>query len=94
MILALIKLQPKNVTKAWRIQIGDSNPDLWSTGVVLHQLSYQANLELVVVWVDEKPVRMMATYQFYIYDVNYVMVTGLEITPKKVQLCDSRSFLT
>lgn len=92
MILALIKLQRKNVRKAWRIQIGDSNPDLWSAGVVLHQLSYQANLELVVVWVDDKAVRMMAT--IYIYDVNYVMVTGLEITPKKVQLCDPRSFLT
>lgn len=58
MILAQIKLQRKNVTKAWRIQIGDSNPDLWSTGVVLHQWSYQANSELVVVWVDEKPVRI------------------------------------
>ena len=44
-----------------RPEVGDSNPDLWSAGVVLHQLSYQANLELVVVWVDEKPVRMMAT---------------------------------
>ena len=35
---------------------GDSNPDLCDTAAVLHQLSYRANWELVVMWVDFKPV--------------------------------------
>ena len=37
---------------------GDSNPnpDLCDADAVLHLLSYQANLEQVVVWVDSKPV--------------------------------------
>ena len=34
----------------------DSNPDFWDAGAVLHQLSHQANWELVIVWVDEKPI--------------------------------------
>ena len=34
----------------------DSNPDLCSAGVVLYQLSYQANWELVIVWVYDEPV--------------------------------------
>ena len=34
----------------------DSNPDLWvDAGAVLHQLSYQANWEQIVMWVDYKP---------------------------------------
>ena len=33
----------------------DSNPDLFDSGAVLHQLSYQANWELIVIWVDFKP---------------------------------------
>ena len=37
---------------------GDSNPDLCDAGAVLHQLSYQANWEQVVVWVDYKLVDM------------------------------------
>ena len=34
----------------------DSNPDLCDAGAVLHQLSSQVNWELVITWVDEKPV--------------------------------------
>ena len=34
----------------------DSNPDLCDAGAVLHQLSYQANWELVTKWVYDKPV--------------------------------------
>ena len=34
----------------------DSNPDLCGAGAVLHQLSYQANCEPVVMWLDYKPV--------------------------------------
>ena len=33
----------------------DSNPDLCDAGAVLHQLSYQANWEQIVMWVDYKP---------------------------------------
>ena len=33
---------------------GDSNPDLCNAGAVLYQLSYQANTELVVMWVNDK----------------------------------------
>ena len=33
----------------------DSNPDLSDAGAVLHQLSSQNNLGLVVMWVDRKP---------------------------------------
>ena len=32
----------------------NSNPDLCDAGAVLYQLSYQANWELVVMWVDDK----------------------------------------
>ena len=31
----------------------DSNPDLRDAGAVLHQLSYQANWKLIVMWVDD-----------------------------------------
>ena len=34
----------------------DSNPDLCDSGAMFHQLSYQANWELAVKWVDHKPV--------------------------------------
>ena len=34
----------------------DSNPDLRIAGAVLHQLSDPANWELVIMWVNEKPV--------------------------------------
>ena len=34
----------------------DSNHDLSNAGAVLHQLSSQNNLELVVMWVDCRPV--------------------------------------
>ena len=32
-----------------------SNPELWDSGAVFYQLSYQATWELVVMWVDDKP---------------------------------------
>ena len=34
----------------------DSNPDLCDAGAVLYQLSYQANWEQVIMWVDYKPI--------------------------------------
>ena len=34
----------------------DLNPDLCDAGAVLYQLSYQANWEHVVMWVNYKPV--------------------------------------
>ena len=34
----------------------DLNPDLCDAGAVLYRLSYQANWELVIMWVNEKPV--------------------------------------
>ena len=34
----------------------DSNPALCDAGAVLHQLSYRANREQVVMWVDYKSV--------------------------------------
>ena len=33
----------------------DSNPYLCDAGAVLHQLSNQANWELVTMWVNDKP---------------------------------------
>ena len=35
---------------------GDLNPNLGNTGAAFYQLKYQANWELVVMWVDDKPV--------------------------------------
>ena len=35
---------------------GDTNPNLCDTCAVLYQLSYLANWQLVVLWVDTKPV--------------------------------------
>ena len=32
---------------------GDSNPDLCIGSAVLYQFSYQANLELIIMWVDD-----------------------------------------
>ena len=34
----------------------DSNPDLYDVGAVLFQLLYQTNWELVITWVNDKPV--------------------------------------
>ena len=34
----------------------DSNPDLCDAGPVLHQLNYQTNWELVIMWVNDKHV--------------------------------------
>ena len=34
----------------------DSNPDLCEAGAVLYKLSYQANWELGIMWVCDKPV--------------------------------------
>jgi len=35
---------------------GASNSHLCNAGVLLHQLSYQDNWELVVIWVDDNPI--------------------------------------
>ena len=37
---------------------GDLNPDLCNVGAVLNQLSYQANWQLLIMWVDHKPVNV------------------------------------
>ena len=36
----------------------DSNPDFYDAVAVLYQLSYQANWELVIMWVDVSPEMM------------------------------------
>ena len=43
---------------------GDLNPDLCSAGAVLNQSNYQANWELVIMWVNCKPVdeQMMISF--------------------------------
>ena len=33
----------------------DSGPDLCDASIVLYQFSYQANWELVILWVNDKP---------------------------------------
>ena len=38
------------IKKLW---LNDSNPDLCDAFAVLYQLSYQANWEQVIVWVDD-----------------------------------------
>ena len=52
---------------------GDSNPDLSDAGAVLHQLSYQANWEQFVMWVDHKLVDVEVyddnTGIFHIYEM-------------------------
>ena len=50
MLWALIRQLSSSARKAWTGR--DSNPDLCDTGAVLHQLSYQANWELVIIWVN------------------------------------------
>ena len=42
------------------------NPDLCDAGAVLHQLSYRANRNLVVMWVDYKPY-MMSIDMYLLY---------------------------
>ena len=34
----------------------DLNPDLCDAGAVLYELSFQANWELVIMWVYDKPI--------------------------------------
>ena len=41
---------------------GDSNPDLCDAGAVFYRLSYQANWEQVVMWVDYQPVDVEIDY--------------------------------
>ena len=49
-ILALLKQQRER--PEFPNLNGDSNSDLCNGGAVLHHLSYQANWEQVVMWVD------------------------------------------
>lgn len=53
MILTVFNASQATVWKAWKIQAWTGTRTL--TSVMLCQLSYQTNWELVVVWVDEKP---------------------------------------
>ena len=55
-IVALL-LQQRERPEKFRLSVnGDSNYDLCDAGAVLRQLSFQANWERVVMWVDYKPV--------------------------------------
>ena len=47
----------------------DSNPALCDAAAVLHQLSYQANWELIIMWVGCKPIDE-GFRSLSIYDVN------------------------
>ena len=47
---AVVKERPEKFKPRWHL-----NPDLCNAGAVLHQLSYQANWELVIMWVYDKP---------------------------------------
>ena len=54
-LLAILKQwqeRPEKQIQAWK---GIQNPDLCDAGVVLYQLSYQANWELVIISFDDKP---------------------------------------
>ena len=43
--------------KAWKLRSErDSNPDLCDAGAVINHVSHQANWELVIMWVYDKPV--------------------------------------
>ena len=48
---------------------GNSNPDLCDIVAVLRQLNYPASWELVVMWVDYKPVDVETTVvqEFFLY---------------------------
>ena len=66
---------------------GDLNPDLSNARTVLHQLSYQAKWELVIMQVDDKLARnihinfnpyfqyMKSVYFIIIFYVNRLLVT-------------------
>ena len=64
MIVTAEKLRPQ-----WQMAIGNSNSDLHNAGAVLYQLSYQANWELIVMWVDYKPLdnEQFISISIYIY---------------------------
>ena len=47
---AVVKERPEKFKPRWHL-----NPDLCNAGAVLYQLSYQANWELVIMWVYDKP---------------------------------------
>ena len=53
----------------------DSNPDLCDAGAVLHQSSYQANWELIVLWVDSKPIDIDLHLKF-IHSASVVLKKG------------------
>jgi len=50
---------------------GDSNPDLFDASAVIYQLSNQANWELVIMWVNDKPLddEYGPAYTMYIFQV-------------------------
>ena len=67
MILEVVCANQAIARKAWADE--DSNPDLYDVGAVLNHLSYQANWELVAIWVNDKPVD--DEYRsIHIHDVN------------------------
>ena len=54
----------------------DSNPALFDAGAVLYQLTFQANSELVVMWVNDKPVddgyrslEMILIHKIYVFEL-------------------------
>ena len=48
----------------------DSNPDLCDAAAVLYQSSYQANWELVFIWVHDKPVDDGYRMKYYQYKIH------------------------
>ena len=53
-------------------------PDLYNAGAVPYQLSYQVNWELVVMWVDYKPVDY-GYRSIYLILIHEVHVSELQI---------------
>ena len=48
----------------------DSNPDLCDAGAVLQELSYHTNWELVVMWVDHKPVEDGSIHVMLMHEIH------------------------
>ena len=46
----------RTTKQSWERPEGDLNPNLCDAGPVLYQLSYKAKWELVVMWVNDKPI--------------------------------------
>ena len=66
----------------------DLNPDICDAGTELYQLIYQANWELVIIWVDDKPIDY--GYRFvYVMSIHEFCVLEVQI---EVNVYDPCSF--